>query len=469
MKQLASRNLGVLTDVVAFLDSGQKVARRGDKIGGLDGRLLISTTRFLNGEFDLVSSRDHKILDFISTKVNPSFSINRAAVDLFESLSFELKELQNELIHRPLVVTGRSVGGYLAILFTLWLQHAVDVEESNGYQKAKRPICITYGTPLLDPVPTLFSSSATYKPFGTYLFCTESGRHATFEDQELVQAILEVMASSSARNVEMHNYEEDLISVRRMVLYRGGTELGKSEFNSLKARITFQLLEVGLVDTLNNGLNDIIENIEEKQAMIVKSKTSRYKPTYILNEMKIAMMYMERYIKAKKLKGGYYSCYKNTESSDEIIKYKHIMDQLWKTFVKEKDAMPQMERLKLRNRWLYTGTNYRRMVEPLDIAEYYKNGSRNYMAFRPNHHTLLEKWLVEDQQDRQPNGRTNETTSLTNDSCFWVYVEEAVLSLRDLEEGGSTQSVTKIEQGLAGFEANVQRALAVVRSRWKQS
>ncbi|GJZ28608.1 senescence-associated carboxylesterase 101-like protein, partial [Tanacetum coccineum] len=123
--------------------------------------------------------------------------------------------------------------------------------------------------------------------------------------------------------------------------------------------------------------------------------------------------------------------------------------------------MPQMERLKLRNRWLYTGTNYRRMVEPLDIAEYYKNGSRNYMAFRPNHHTLLEKWLVEDQQDRQPNGRTNETTSLTNDSCFWVYVEEAVLSLRDLEEGGSTQSVTKIEQGLAGFEANVQRALAV--------
>ncbi|PWA57593.1 alpha/Beta hydrolase fold protein [Artemisia annua] len=185
---------------------------------------------------------------------------------------------------------------------------------------------------------------------------------------------------------------------------------------------------------------------------------------------RIAFTKMKRYIETKKMRGGY-SCYKNRESSEEIIKYKLYVDQYWKHFVNEKDAMAQVEGLRLHKRWIYTGTKYRRVVEPLTIAEYYKNGRRNYIAFRRNHYTLLEKWLVEveDQQNWLPSNETNETTSLTKDSCFWVYVEEAVLSLRDLEERGSSQSVAKIEQGLEGFEANVQCALAVVRSRWIQS
>lgn len=55
------------------------------------------TTRFLNGEFKLVSSENHKVVDFISTKVNSKFLINEAAIILFEPLLVELKELENEV------------------------------------------------------------------------------------------------------------------------------------------------------------------------------------------------------------------------------------------------------------------------------------------------------------------------------------------------------------------------------------
>ncbi|KAJ0817078.1 putative carboxylesterase [Helianthus annuus] len=50
--------------------------------------------------------------------------------------------------------------------------------------------------------------------------------------------------------------------------------------------------------------------------------------------------------------------------------------------VEKKDQIPQKEGTKLCKCWLYGGTNYRRIVEPLDIAELYKNGKTNYIKDR---------------------------------------------------------------------------------------
>lgn len=55
------------------------------------------TFRFYNREFDLVSSEDHEMFDFISTKVNPKFSINGAGVELFEQHFAKLLELLNQV------------------------------------------------------------------------------------------------------------------------------------------------------------------------------------------------------------------------------------------------------------------------------------------------------------------------------------------------------------------------------------
>lgn len=55
------------------------------------------TFRFHNREFDLVSSEHHEMFDFISTKVNPKFSINGAGVELFEQHFAKLLELLNQV------------------------------------------------------------------------------------------------------------------------------------------------------------------------------------------------------------------------------------------------------------------------------------------------------------------------------------------------------------------------------------
>ncbi|KAL7604515.1 hypothetical protein Lser_V15G20622 [Lactuca serriola] len=416
--------------------------------------------RFRNGE-DLVSSDKHKVVDFISTKLHPKLSINKAAVELFELHFKELSELSNQFINEPLVVTGCGLGGYLAILYTLLHQHYADVEESKGSKTTKRPICITFGSPLLgnqhlqgaiserpqwkssflnvvaktDFLASFFSSNSQYKPFGTFLFCTESGGHTAFEDQDAILAVLDAMVSPNAGNDQTHDYSKELVSIRKKILYRGPSDFSESHLSPLRTGILFQFQEIGM---LHNILNDFIDKIEKKQVKMIKMKNV-YEPARKLNDTKINLTLMEWYMKTRRSKGGYYDAYKNAditdkfESKDVIIKLQRFQEQYWKETVKNSDLMSRM-------RWLYNGTNYRRIMEPLDIADYYKSGRKNYIANRPEHFELLQKLSEDEKKVRM------KAASLTVDSCFWAHVEEALISLTDLKNGDLSSTTTDTDQ-----------------------
>ncbi|KAK9067264.1 hypothetical protein SSX86_014590 [Deinandra increscens subsp. villosa] len=433
------------------------------------------TAGFL-GEFHLVSYKELQVVDFIPTKVNPSFSTNKAVVQLFEDLDNYLKKLEHKYINTPLIITGSGLGGYLAILSTLRLQHAIDVEESiNGSKKTKRPICITFGSPLVgdasfqcaiaerpkwkssflnvvarkDPVASFFSSidDTPYKPLGTFLFCTESGGHAAFEDQDLIMAILDVMRLSNADNSQVCDYTDVLSSMRKKVMYRGVPGVGELDLNLLRAGITLQLKKVDLLKSISD---DQIVKMEKEQIDIFRKKNlaNAYDPTKKLNDSKISLTYMEWYMKTRKREGGYYDSYKNPKSREEIekkqemVRHKRTLNQYWEKFIDEKDKMPQKEGAKLRKRWLYSGNNYRRIVEPLDIVEYYLTaGNTNYTEKRSNHYKLLEKWSKEDKEVlKTSEEKRSKAASLTEDSCFWAHVEEALIKLKELKNGGSNSN-----------------------------
>ncbi|KAI3784762.1 hypothetical protein L1987_43867 [Smallanthus sonchifolius] len=51
--------------------------------------------------------------------------------------------------------------------------------------------------------------------------------------------------------------------------------------------------------------------------------------------------------------------------------------------------------------------------------------------------------------------KRNKAASLTEDSCFWAHVEEALISLRELENEPSSNNEEKLEK----FEAYVMRGI----------
>jgi len=105
------------------------------------------------------------------------------------------------------------------------------------------------------------------------------------------------------------------------------------------------------------------------------------------------------------------------------------------------------------NKWINAGSAYRRLVEPLDIAHYYvTHPDGNYLSEegRPNRYKVLQRWMEDKDQTRSSGSQRPRTksASLTQDSCFWAYVEDAWKDLEKLKQGEHQrlQSLEKFEE-----------------------
>ncbi|KAL3576212.1 hypothetical protein D5086_021495 [Populus alba] len=449
---------------------------------------------------DLVSSSALKeqgfpLFESLCSKGNPSFSVHRAAITLFKAYFQELSLLRTQtgelLLNSPLIVTGHSLGGSIASLFTLWLLDNIKRTSNRN----KLPLCITFGSPLLgdqglqraisehskwnsfflhvaankDLVPRIFSTSQPSprcKPFGTFFFCSELGCNCV-DDPEVVSMLLRSTTSQvSAEEMGIDDYSGIVKRLKSRLILREDSQLGRPVLPPLRLGIILQLKAIGVDITAeqqqNNSINDLIselESHENRRAQQMKSIDGIEK----LNRVKIKMAYLEWYKKDCKAKGiGYYDSYKNLNSfsDNDVTKFKKLLTNYWRKLVEDAERKPQKEGASMRETWLYAGTNYRRMVEPLDIAEYYKQkGKRDYQTNgRSKHYILLEQWQKEraEKLAGAPNDKKKQNVAgnLTEDSCFWMNVEEALISCKQLKDGSDVEKQSAREH-LSVFEQYV--------------
>ncbi|KAI5604065.1 hypothetical protein POPTR_001G290600v4 [Populus trichocarpa] len=447
---------------------------------------------------DLVSSSALKeqgfpLFESLCSKGNPSFSIHRAAITLFKACFRELSLLRTQihdsktgelLLNSQLIVTGHSLGGSIASLFTLWLLDNIKRTSNRN----KLPLCITFGSPLLgdqglqraisehskwnscflhvaankDLFPRIFTTSQPSprcKPFGTFFFCSELGCNCV-DDPEVVSMLLRSTINQvSAEEMGIDDYSGIVKRLKSRLILREDSQLGQPVLPSLRLGIILQLKAIGVEITAeqqqqNNSINDLIselESHENRMAQQMKGIDGIEK----LNRVKIKMACLEWYKKDCKAKGiGYYDSYKNLYfcSDNDVTKHKKVLTNYWRNLVEDAERKPQKEGAYMRETWLYAGTNYRRMVEPLDIAEYYRQeGKRDYQTNgRSKHYILLEQWQKEHTEKLAgaPNDKKKQNVagSLTEDSCFWMNVEEALISCKQLKDGSNVEKQSARER-----------------------
>ena len=189
----------------------------------------------------------------------------------------------------------------------------------------------------------------------------------------------------------------------------------------------------------------------EKQASDLTRKTNKASEAKKLNDRKINMVWLERYKKkAEDGKKDYYDCFRN-ERLIMDVKIQWQMADLttyWEDMVAEAERKPQKEGASFRTGWLQAGTTYRRMVEPLDIAVFYMDDGRDYInSERSQHYKLLEQWYKEaakpPTREELDSKKQKVSVLLTEDSCFWAHVEEAILSCKSLTNKNSTPELTE--------------------------
>ncbi|CAN1153368.1 GPI ethanolamine phosphate transferase 1 [Linum perenne] len=471
---------------------------------------------------DLVSSADltqqnFSHLDFLCSKGNPSFSIHSSALVAFASLFNTLQSSLNQflvsrdgeiVLESPLIVTGHSLGGSIASLFTLWLLDCMSQLPSKKPSK-KLPLCITFGSPLIgdfglnrgisqrstwnscflhvvssqDLLPKLLltSSSVTspqqqYMPFGTFMLCSELG-HACVEHPQVVSLLfrkaMELTTTHlvSSDELPVQHYGSVLQHIKTRALCRGSSQLGFQIVDSLQAGIVLLFEAIGITQNQqqNPNIMELGAQLERKERLSMLSRRNAMNPSRKLNDIKIKMAFLEWYKKDCKNKGiGYYDSYKNQRGTADmdIAKHKKYLTNYWKEMVEEAEKKPQKEGSYVRMIWLYAGTAYRRMVEPLDIAEFYrenlvKERRRVYKSEgRSKHYILLEKWQKEDVAGKPETDlsskKRNVDGNFTDDSCFWANVEEARVSCGLLKDLMSSEEERRIAEGyLVWFEGYV--------------
>ncbi|CAH2072723.1 unnamed protein product [Thlaspi arvense] len=385
----------------------------------------------LNPTSTLLSrSENQNPFQFLCSDKISSFSLHKPAYELFSSAYKALSPLKSELLesNKPVIITGAALAGSVASLFTLWLLETIDPKFSEKKKETidpkrprprPRPLCITFGSPLIgdaslqrilenslrnscflhvaDAAQTLIA--AGFEPFGSFLICFDSECN-WIEDPEAVKELLK------GDNTDLVDYGK--------ILHR----LKQSVFSTADS--------AGLIT------NDVIKGMKKR----LKKKKQRFDQVKKLNDMKIAMAYMERYKKKSKEKNiGYYDDFK----TQLVFLYEGLRKQLndyWVSVVEEAEKKPQSDVSILRKRFLLAGNNYRRLMEPFDIAEYYRNGGKDYRNSdrgRSSHYVTLEKWFGDASIEKTRGEKSDLSHLLTFDSCFWAEVEEAMIVIKSLE------------------------------------
>lgn len=176
-------------------------------------------------------------------------------------------------ISKPLMVTGHALGGSIASLFTLWLLDNLTTASGKKFS----PLCVTFGSPLLgdtdlqkaisrsplwnssflhvaslqDPLLRSFISTNVYKPFGTFLLCSELGS-ACFNNLE---SILELLAETEPpvnvprdQEFHIHQYSQIVQNLHQKAICKAFTLQPQNIAlcDSLEASIIIQLEAFGI-------------------------------------------------------------------------------------------------------------------------------------------------------------------------------------------------------------------------------
>jgi len=282
------------------------------------------------------------------------------------------------------------------------------------------------------------TNGSPYRPFGAYLFCSSHGAACIINSEtvwKMFHLTMQSQEKSYDETVQEHirygSVLEDVVqnSIRGRRIARSNSE------SSYKMGILLELDAIG-VGVQNDAAHIALERAGEIEN---RDNTNASQLAIKLSKAQSSMAELEWYKEVcEKADKGYYDSFKENDKRDinanlrreKVAGFWNEMIEMWQQHELPSDFQS-------RKKWIYPGNTYSRLVEPLDIAFYYRTsqGNGNYISDgRPTRHKILQEWFEENEKTRSSEGQRGRTklASLCQDSCFWAYVEEA---LKDLNEG----------------------------------
>ncbi|KMT10479.1 hypothetical protein BVRB_5g116030 [Beta vulgaris subsp. vulgaris] len=312
----------------------------------------------------------------------------------------------------------------------------------NASLVTSRVACKFMGcTNLLLENATNFIELSPYRPFGTYVFCTGNGKFVTIKNPDAIFQILYYclqLGSESEwdevvqRSLKEHViYEHELLENLEMPSVADLEHLvdlplsAENMGNSENFAICSALDDLGLSARARLCLRAAGQLEKQKARNQIKINSNKNKIRDVLNML-------ERYRELCEVrKVGYYDAFKmqnHTEDFNNNIRRLELAG-IWDEIIEMLKRNELPDEFEGQKEWIEIGTRYRRLVEPLDIANYYRHlkneDTGSYMGKgRPSRYRYVQQW-------REHVEKMEAET--VPDSCFWAEVEELCISTRNIE------------------------------------
>ncbi|RVX18419.1 Protein EDS1 [Vitis vinifera] len=293
-----------------------------------------------------------------------------------------------------------------------------------------------------------FIELSPYRPFGTYIFCSGSGKLVVVRNPNAVLQILFYCAQWSQ--------EEDAEAAKEglnehLAYQKELQSLGEQNVVYLDHLEELPVSSDGSPATVNTTLNDLGLST---QAMLCLQATGELEKRKSRNQDKIINDYKQKIEgelrkvskykeKAETCGLGYYDSFKLQEKEDDFQANvsRLVLAGYWDEMMEMLKAYELPDEFEKSHDFIRLGTDYRRTVEPLDIANFYRHAKDEETGFyvkkgtRPKRYRYIQNWL--EHAEKKPSGSRSE-------SCFWAEVED--LRIKTGSYGSSQEIKQKVQQ-----------------------
>ncbi|KAL5722379.1 defense response [Ranunculus cassubicifolius] len=287
---------------------------------------------------------------------------------------------------------------------------------------------------------TSFVELSPYRPFGTYVFCNGNGKMVTVKNADVVLQMFFYCLQCSP--------EED----NGIVAYRSLHEhlMYEAQLQNLSRQEVVQLDNLKDIPLTTNGADNEEKRVTDilltdfglsSKARICLRAAGELEKQKIWKQNKIDSNYakikdalneLQKYqARCEVREVYYYDAFKvQKEEEDFKANIKRLkLAGMWDEIIVMLGRYELLDDFEARKEWVDLGTTYRRLVEPLDIANYYRHGKNDdtgpYMTNgRPWRYRCTQRW--------QEHASHMESDSCM-ESCILAEVEE--LCKRTFEEG----------------------------------
>ncbi|KAL5544325.1 hypothetical protein UlMin_008109 [Ulmus minor] len=270
--------------------------------------------------------------------------------------------------------------------------------------------------PLLETLEG-FIELSPYRPFGTYIFCNGPGKIVTLKNPEAVLQFLFYFSQPSS--------DRDDEAIRRSLSDHFDYAKSLNQQTVVSLDSLEELHRVNMINQVYNEFGDVKGRLCMLAAEESEKRKERNKNKFDskMQDIEKALVEIEQYRKMwEGHKVGYYNGFKLQEKQDDFkanvkrLELAGIWDEIVE-MLKKYELPDNFEGIK---EWVKLGTRFRRLVEPLDIANFYRHQKNDdagaYMdKGRPKRYRYTQRWREHEE------GMKKESSG---ESCFWAEVED---------------------------------------------